>query len=367
MIRLPLTFGSFNLPTFDPGADGPPDRMLARVQSLAVLAEDLGFHSVWLAEHHFQPHGGILSAPDVLLAALAARTRRIRLGLGVVQIPYHHPLSVAERVATLDQVSGGRLELGLGRAFLKCEYDGFGVPMEESRARFAENSEILLRALRGETFAHEGRFFRFPELRVEPRCLQRPHPPVWVAAATTPETFTWAGENAHHLMIAPLLSPDLASLAEKIGLYFAARERAGHDPATGRVLMNVHVHVDDTFDAAFDTAAPHVLRYVAETRAAGASTIASFKRDGVPRDFTHYPALGMRWGGFTPEDAADKGTIVVGAPDDCAAKLAELIDNLHVTTVAGTFDFGQPIETVERSMRLFAEKVVPQLTGEEAA
>ncbi|MGV9294736.1 LLM class flavin-dependent oxidoreductase [Amycolatopsis sp. NPDC003676] len=346
----------FSLPTFAGSVDGPPTAMFRRISELTVLADQLGFGRAWFAEHHFQPHGGILSAPDVLIAALAGRAPRIRFGLGVVQVPYHHPLSVAERVATLDQVTGGRVELGLGRAFLKCEYDGFGIPMTESRARFAEGVEIVLTALTGKEFAHSGRFFEFPELHVEPACVQDP-PPVWVAAATTPETFEWAGRNGFNLMVAPLLSPDLPSLGEKVRLYLDAWTKAEQP----QIVVNVHVHVAEDDERALAEAEPHLRRYVDETRAAGASAIATFHRDGVPADFAHYPALGKRWFDFTVRGAVERGAVAAGSPETCRRILRELADQLHCTSVAATFDFGQPQELVERSMRRYAGEVAGAL------
>jgi alkanesulfonate monooxygenase SsuD/methylene tetrahydromethanopterin reductase-like flavin-dependent oxidoreductase (luciferase family) len=356
-----LSFDVFNLPTFDGAVDGPPDAMFRRITELTVLADQLGYQRAWFAEHHFQSHGGILSAPDVVIAALSGRANRIRFGLGVVQVPYHHPLSVAERIATLDQVTGGRLEVGLGRAFLKCEYDGFGIAMNESRSRFNEGVEIIVSALSGKAFHHGGTFFSFPELHVEPGCVQDP-PPVWVAAATTPATFEWAGRNGFHLMIAPLLSPDMASLTEKVQLYLDSRERSGHAADDAQILVNVHVHDSDDADQAMQEAKPHLRRYVEETRRAGSSAIETFHREGVPEDFAHYPALGKRWFDFTVTGAAERGTVVIGDPGSCASTLRGLIEHLHCGTIAATFDFGQPQPLVEKSMRLYADQVIPELS-----
>jgi alkanesulfonate monooxygenase SsuD/methylene tetrahydromethanopterin reductase-like flavin-dependent oxidoreductase (luciferase family) len=356
-----MRFDVFNLPTFDPRVDGEDEGMFERIRSLAALADSLGYDGLWLAEHHFQTHGGILSAPDVVLAGLAAAAPRMRLGLGVVQVPYHHPLSIAERVATLDQVCGGRLDVGLGRAFLKCEYDGFGVPMEESRARFNEGVEIVVGALRGPLEARDGGFVSFPPLSIRPRPRQRPVPPLWVAAATTPATFTWAGREGFNLMVAPMLSADRRSLSEKIDLYLSARDDAGHPP--GEILVNVHVHVAGTDEEARADADAHLNRYVTETRAAGASAIEAFQRDGVPADFAHYPDLGRRWATFSVDNAIARNSVVIGAPETCIPAMDELIASTRATAVAGTFDFGQRRASVEESLRLFASAVIPKLAG----
>lgn len=357
-----MRFDLFVLPTFDPGVDGESETMFDRIRAITILADRLGYQGIWLAEHHFQPHGGILSAPDVVLAALTDAAPTIRFGLGVIQVPYHYPLSIAERVATLDQVSGGRLDVGFGRAFLKCEYDGFGVPMDESRARFTEGVGIVVDALRGPLGAREEGFSRFPSLTVQPRARQRPAPPLWIAAATTPATFEWAGRQGFNLMVAPLLSEDRETLSDKIDLYLRARRDAGHSP--GEVLVNVHVHVAETDEQARAEADVQLNRYVAETRAAGASAIEAFQREGLPEDFKLYPALGMRWATFSVDNAIIRNTVVIGAPDTCVRALDELIASTRATVVAGTFDFGQQQATVERSLRLFASDVIPKLNGQ---
>ncbi|MGP4005628.1 LLM class flavin-dependent oxidoreductase [Streptomyces sp. 4N124] len=360
-----MRFDIFHLPTFDPRVDGTDSAMFARLRDVTVAADRLGYHGAWFAEHHFQAHGGLLSAPDVVIAGLADAAPRLRFGLGVVQVPYHHPLSVAERIATLDQVTGGRLDVGLGRAFLKSEYDGFGVPMDESRERFVEGVDVIARALRGPLEEHHGRTATFPALTVHPRCRQEPSPPLWVAASTTPQTFEWAGNGGFNLMVAPLLSADASKLTEKIDLYRKAREEASLPP--GEILVNVHVHVSDTGPQARAEADGALLRYVAETRAAGSSAIASFMRDGVPADFAHYPELGKRWGTFTVDGAIERSAVLIGDPEGVADSLAALIADTRATVVAGTFDFGQDRVAVTRSLELFAEHVAPHFGSRAAA
>jgi alkanesulfonate monooxygenase SsuD/methylene tetrahydromethanopterin reductase-like flavin-dependent oxidoreductase (luciferase family) len=140
----------------------------------AVRAESLGFHSVWIPESHFASAASIPS-PLLLLAAIAARTRRIRLGTSSYLLPFRHPVGVAEDVAVLDQISGGRVILGVGRGFRRPLFEGFGVPRDRKRQRFDEALDTLFRVWRGEPI--EG-----TEIRVTPPPAQLPHPPVWVAA-----------------------------------------------------------------------------------------------------------------------------------------------------------------------------------------
>lgn len=355
-----MTFqvGLFFLPTFEQPEDDSAKSVFARIVEQTRLADELGYTGAWFAEHHFQAHGGLLSAPTILIAALAQQTKRIRFGLGVIQVPYHHPLSLAEQITTLDHVCQGRLDVGVGRAFLKCEYDGFGIPMNQSRARFNEGVNILTSALTRDRFAYTGSFYQFPELTVQPRPVQQAGPPIWVAAATTPETFQWAGHQGYHLMVAPLLTSRIEELSEKIALYERAREEAGH-PGRGEILVNVHIHVSLSDEQAREEAEAGLYRYIRKTQESGASAISSFIRDGVPADFARYPELGKRWRHFSYDSSLETASVLIGGVQTCIEKLHALQKAMHCTYLAGTFDFGQERETILRSIRMFFDRVLP--------
>src|SRR5947209_8076637 len=149
-----------------------------------VEAEALGYHSSFVTEHHFTGIGQI-SAPLTLLTFIAARTTRLRLGTAIQVLPWHNPVLLAEQVATLDLLSGGRLDLGVGKGYRHSEFAGFAMPPEEAEPRFEEVLDVLVRALASDArFSHRGRFFRFDDVVVEPPPQQRPHPPLWLAASS---------------------------------------------------------------------------------------------------------------------------------------------------------------------------------------
>src|SRR5499425_3785332 len=145
-----------------------------------VEAEALGFHSSFVTEHHFTGIGQV-SATLTLLTFIAARTTRLRLGTAVLVLPWHNPVLLAEQVATLDLLSGGRFDLGVGKGYRHNEFAGFAMPPEEAEPRFEEVLAVLCRALSSnEPFSHHGRFFRFDKVVVGPPPHQRPHPPLWL-------------------------------------------------------------------------------------------------------------------------------------------------------------------------------------------
>src|SRR5262244_2611039 len=166
-----INFGTFLLMQ-SPSARSSQE-IYARGLEIAQASETLGFDNVWLAEHHFSTYG-YLSRPAQLATYIAARTTRIRVGTAVIVVPLHHPLVIAEEIATLDLLAGGRVDIGLGRGYQHYEFERFG------RERWEESIDIILRSFEGRPFSYEGKFFRMPETSVFPQPVQRPHPPLWV-------------------------------------------------------------------------------------------------------------------------------------------------------------------------------------------
>ncbi|MEX2446565.1 MAG: LLM class flavin-dependent oxidoreductase, partial [Dehalococcoidia bacterium] len=177
-----MKFGLFHTVQWPEGTE-QRDRMREGLAQ-AVHAEELGFHSLWMTEHHFTRHG--ITADNLgLLAYLAASTERMRLGSAVSVLPFHNPLRLAEAAATVDLLSDGRFDFGVGRGYQWTEYHGFGVDIEQGAARFEESLELILRAWGAEApFDHHGDFWDFDDVNVLPRPFQHPHPPVWVATAS---------------------------------------------------------------------------------------------------------------------------------------------------------------------------------------
>src|SRR2546421_442675 len=169
-----------------PWGDGSTEKVLADALEQIELADRAGFHAVWEVEHHFLEEYSHSSAPEVFLAAASQRTKRIRLGHGIVQIPpgYNHPARVAERIATLDLVSGGRVEFGTGEASSQMELGGFGVDRDAKREQWEEALDVITRMLVETPFAgHRGRHIDVPPRNVVPKPKQRPHPPLWAACS----------------------------------------------------------------------------------------------------------------------------------------------------------------------------------------
>jgi len=203
------------------------ERALARIDAM----DSSGYDAVWLAEHHFTDYS---VCPSVHLMGMhvANRTKNLRIGMGVSLAALYHPLRLAEEVALLDVLSGGRVNWGAGRGFDPNEFGALEVPLEQSRARFQEAVEIVLKAWTEERVSYDGEFYRFEDVEVLPKPAQKPHPPTWVAATST-EAMSWAGGAGYDILLDPHCSG--RELADKHEFYAAQLASAGHR-AEGREI-----------------------------------------------------------------------------------------------------------------------------------
>src|SRR6516162_8813331 len=207
-----------------------------------VEAERLGFSSVFLVEHHFTGFGQV-SASMILLSYLAARTERIRLGTAVVVLPWHNPVLVAEQAATLDLLSGGRVDFGVGKGYRQAEFDGFCMPMAEATERFDEAMEIIRKAWSTEgRFSHHGKRWHYDNIVVEPEPLQRPHPPLWLAAGS-PDSVRRAAREGYNLLLDQLAQSD--QIIRRVGIFREECQKIGRPynsnmVGTTRALQVIH-------------------------------------------------------------------------------------------------------------------------------
>jgi luciferase family oxidoreductase group 1 len=174
-----INFGTFLLMQ-SPSARSSQE-IFSRAIDIGQTAESLGFRNIWLAEHHFSTYGYV-ARPVQLATYIAAKTKTLRVGTAVIVVPLHHPLVIAEEIATLDLLAGGRVDIGLGRGYQHYEFERLGLELESARTRWEESVDIILKALHGEPFSYSGKLFKIPETTVFPQPAQKPHPPIWVTA-----------------------------------------------------------------------------------------------------------------------------------------------------------------------------------------
>ena len=311
--------------------------------ALVREAEALGFDTVWLTEHHFADDG---YSPSILTiaGAIAATTERIRIGFNLLLLPLHDAVRLAEDIATLDVISGGRIDVGVGQGYAVHEFAGFGVPRNERLTRFVEGLDVLTGLWEHETFSYEGRHYHIEGARLMPRPLQQPAPPLWIGA-TTPKAVARAGARGAHLL--GLASRHLQDV------YEAAREAAGHDVAAANVLHLHWVHVADGDDQAWDEAAPH-FHHLLDVYAGWLNAACAADGGGAPITVPTVDEL---------RDAARPVLFrpLFGAPDTVAEHLRTSMGRLRTTHLALGVLPGMAPQRTSASMRHFAEEVASQV------
>jgi alkanesulfonate monooxygenase SsuD/methylene tetrahydromethanopterin reductase-like flavin-dependent oxidoreductase (luciferase family) len=328
-----------------PDLDGPVTEFYRRMFEQMEELERLGFDSVWVTEHHFTDYGGSISHPPTFLSAVARTTRRIRLGVAVSVLPFHNPFEVAESYAMVDVISNGRLEFGMGRGSEVIEYKLAGAAVEEGAVRMREAAEIIRQAWSDEPVNFRGEFFEYHDVRVLPKPVQRPHPPIWVGASKTEETFRWAAENGYNLMTLPYLYPNLDFLGGCVKLYRDTVVRTGQDLARREILGKFHIYVSESLDRAIREAEPYLQNYTDVHHGIDSSHKSSRVAGG--RDL--------------PTQMAE-GFVIAGDPQRCIDAIHRWREQVGLTTLSGTFYFGgMPQEMALKNIRLFAERVMPAL------
>src|SRR5579871_6811638 len=333
-----VAFDYYLLNSYVPEADGDGSQLYQKWIEQVVLAEELGFGCAWFTEHHFNRFGGMLPNPPLFIAALAQRTTRIRLGTAVTILPLYNPVRVAEDVAMLDILSGGRLEVGLGRGMANQYHAIFGADPRTSKEKFEEQLAILQAAWRDEPFCWNGTFFKSPEpIMVMPKPVQRPHPPLWIPASRDVAHAAAVGRAGMRLMTLPWYPATFAETREVIDAYRAGVAEMG--AVHGETLGYVPVYVGETPERARDEAEPSWSR---------ARRISDEQRGGPESNPLTY------------DIGAATSRAVFGDPEMCRRHVQRLQDELALDRLALRFDFGGlPQDRVLSSMRLFAREVAP--------
>jgi alkanesulfonate monooxygenase SsuD/methylene tetrahydromethanopterin reductase-like flavin-dependent oxidoreductase (luciferase family) len=342
------------------------EEAFAEAMSIAEIAETMGLDGVWLAERHFAIHRrptdpmgagipSIASVPLVLAAAIAARTTRIRIGTGVSVLPLCHPIRTAEEAATVDQISHGRLDFGVGRSGFPRAYSGYGVRYDESRDRFQESLEVILKAWTQQGFSHAGKYFTFDNLTVVPRPYQKPHPPIWVAA-TTHDTFPMMGAMGLSL-VTGLRGFDVPEAARHISVYRRARREAGHS-GDGNVYIRIPVYIAATAAQARsepEESTMRAYRRLAENMAASVGALGTTASE-------ERAERAERLSRLTYDDVL-RDRVAYGTVDMVVDRLHQLRDELGLSGFIAESNVGGriPLDRVLTSIRLYADEVRPRL------
>jgi alkanesulfonate monooxygenase SsuD/methylene tetrahydromethanopterin reductase-like flavin-dependent oxidoreductase (luciferase family) len=338
-----MRFGLFGGARTEIGEQASDSQIYTDYVDYICEAESLGFHSVFLVEHHFTGFGQI-SATLNFLTYLAAKTSRIRLGTAVLVLPWHNPALLAEQAATLDLLSNGRLDLGIGKGYRWGEFHGFCIPMEEAGERYDEALAFLRKAWTTKgRFSHHGQRWHFEDVVVEPAPVQKPHPPLWIGAFS-PESIRQAAENGFNLLLGQNGSPEL--VAESIGIYRKAVAGQGraYDPMTVGLTRALHIATNREEREAAHRLRMQFMRNVQQL---------SLSPSG------NSPTLGRPCRALAEEEMrkATETDALIGTPEEIVQRLKQLraggVEYVLVIDVGGS----------PSALRTFAREVMPEFAG----
>jgi len=318
------------------------------------LADGLGFDAVWLVEHHFMPGYSYSSAPDLFLAAASQRTKQIRLGYAIIPLPYHHPIHIAERIASLDVLSHGRVEFGFGRGFQPKEYQAFAVDMQSSRQLTMKSLQIIKLALGNRVLNYQDDLYQFKDLEITPRCIQTPHPPLWMATVS-PQSFDIAAELGVNALCGPF--KPWFMIKEDIKRYKVAVEG---NSLPSKIAMTVGFFCHEDAKVAKELAKPALEWFYRQ--------LFGFTRP-ILKDLYQSYEYYHRYRFFQP--LLDKlahftileklGFIIVGNPEHCRKKLLELkrsgVDRVLLSIGAG----GTDTLHTQQCLKLTRDEILPYI------
>jgi alkanesulfonate monooxygenase SsuD/methylene tetrahydromethanopterin reductase-like flavin-dependent oxidoreductase (luciferase family) len=330
------------------------NEFIADILDEALYADEIGMHSAWIGEHHFSTLG-VLSCPDLVLAQVAARTCRIRLAPAVTVLPLHHPIRVAEQWATLDLLSGGRVDFAAGRGYDRREYAPLGVSFEDNQAIFEEGMEVVRRLWTAEgPVSHHGRHYHFDDVAITPRPVQRPIPS-YVASFSKP-SIELAGRLGCNLIVAPFAAAmTFGGLRQVRDLYDETCLRHGKTP--GRLMCSYFLHFADT-PGEEAAARARQIRYYKEC------VIAAFPGDPAtaPPSYRYFAEIVDRLHKVRPEDLGEN-SVLIGSP----AQITETLKKVAAAGVAEVILYVnvglKPHQQVKDEMARFMAEVAPAFAG----
>lgn len=316
----------------------------AEIFRMVEFCSGKGFEGVWFTEHHFSDYG-YSPNPLMLMAEAAHRAPDLRVGAAVLVLPLWHPVRMAEDVATLDVLTGGRVDIGIGRGYQPCEFDVFGADLSDNRSMFAESLAIARKAWSEDDWSFEGRHWQIPTTTVFPRPVQAPHPPMWMAA-TTPPSIRGAIENGYHLCTGT--GALLDELEQRNAFIDSVFDELGRDP--NGIERSVNKFILCTTDPYEKQQAIEQSRWqirVSRDLSSGAH---------VPGGRNNAPPFAGE-----PDDELWQQRLIVGTPDECLERIQQHA-NVGITYINALFDFGGLDHDIAmRSLKLFTQEVMPHM------
>jgi alkanesulfonate monooxygenase SsuD/methylene tetrahydromethanopterin reductase-like flavin-dependent oxidoreductase (luciferase family) len=352
-----VRFGINFFPSFRP-EDSTTADYYDQCLRIAARADELGYNSIKTVEHSFYDYGGHSPNPCVFLSAVAARTRRIRLITGAVIPAFHHPAHLGGDLAMLDNMSRGRLDAGFGRAFLPKEFEVYGVPMSESRGRFEEAIGMIKRLWTEDRVTAKGKYWQLEDVHLMPRTVQKPHPPIWIAAISSEESFVYAAKNGFNLMIVPYAGKP-GQLQEFVKMYRRLWAESGHKAGAEQIQVAQFCYLAEK-SAEARAGFERICKRYLETFA---DAVVSWKGRNES-DYPGYDKMVASILATTPDKIIAQGGAFVGTPDEVSAQVQQCIDSFGPIEPSMQINFGgSSDDEALRTVELLAAKVMPRFSS----
>ncbi|MEC9309619.1 MAG: LLM class flavin-dependent oxidoreductase [Chloroflexota bacterium] len=325
---------------------------------LVDIAEETGLDTVWLGETHFNGNRPI-SAPIVVASSIATRTKHLRVGMAVQVLPLINPLRIAEEAATVDQISQGRFEFGVGRSGNERAYQAMHIPYEESRERFQEALDIIIEAWKGEPFSYNGVYNQVTGAQVTPIPFQKPHPKIRLAS-TTSDSFSRVGRLGFPIFLS-MRGMDMNDLETNLKDYHKSWVDAGHEGTSGDISVRVPIYVSTTQEGALTEPRETIEAYFTRMRQRYEQGRDEEGTGGTgPERALILKERADRLGRMSYEDILET-KVICGTPETVIDRLAQFKETLGLTGFTAELNPGGllPVDAVQRSLRLLATKVMP--------
>ncbi len=318
------------------------------------LAEERGLDTIWLGEMHFNPGRSVLAAPIIIASSIATRTKRLRTGMAVQVLPLIHPLRIAEEAATVDQLSEGRFEFGVGRSGNVRAYDIMGIDYGESKERFQEALDIILQAWSGETFSYAGKYNTITNATLSPLPYQKPHPKIRIAASSE-DSFGRIGRLGHPIFLG-LRTMDVEELKTNLREYKEEWQAAGHPGDGGDINVRFPMYIAPSDAEAIEEPKDSIEAFFRRQRELFEYSLGRLGTEASAVRQARYERLANS----TYEDLLET-RVVFGSPERVIDRLRQFQEMLGITGITAELNPGGflPPEAVQRSLQLLTEEVMP--------
>lgn len=350
-----MHFGLSFLPDASPKTKTPV-AYYREALALSEMAEAGGLSFIKMTQHYLHPYGGYCPDPVAFLSAVAARTQRIRLMTGCLLPAFHHPLHLAAQTAMLDAISHGRAEIGFARAYLPYEFSAFGVPLDESRERFASTIDAVVQLWTRSSISIETPFYRFSDVTNFPPVTQQPHPPIWGAAVNTRQSFAWLGEQGFDLLVTA--AGTLSQLKEYIMIYRESFRDAGHAlKRAPRIALSLPTFIRATNASAYRWGDYYLQKFI-DVWAHAAEDWGRVRSHSYPG----YAGLAHMIRRSTPQLMRAQRQVLIGSPATVIESIHCMQQLLGIDHFLLQIEFGaQPFVSALQTLMLFLDEVLPQV------